>query len=290
MGDKLPNVYTTLISTSEAADQLTTDSWVFVDCRHDLRDDAWGPQQYLSGHIPGAVHASLSRDLAGQKTGTNGRHPIPTVDQMTATFGRLGIGDTTQVVAYDQDSGMFASRLWWMLRYLGHDAVAVLDGGWAKWTAEGRPARAGEETRAAATFTAHVRPDMRRDVSDIEAIVRDRSAVLVDARAPERFEGQVEPIDTRAGHIPGAINHFYKSNLADDSTMLPPETLREHFRKVLGSRRPNELVMYCGSGVTACHNLLAMEHAGLKGPVLYPGSWSEWSSDPARSLEKGPSK
>lgn len=272
------------------AEQLDNTSWVVVDCRYDLQDEAWGRQQYRASHIPGAVYASLKHDLAGPLTGTNGRHPIPTVDQLAATFGRLSIGDGTQVVMYDQDTGAWASRLWWMLRYLGHDAAAVLDGGWAKWTREAWPTRDGEETRPAAVFTPHLRADMRRDVAEIETIVRERSALLVDARAPDRFEGRSETIDRLAGHIPGAVNHFYKSNLAEDGTMLPAEALREHFAKTLDGRPAAQAVMYCGSGVTACQNLLAMEHAGLRGAALYPGSWSQWSSDPARPYEKGPSK
>jgi thiosulfate/3-mercaptopyruvate sulfurtransferase len=287
---KLPTVYTTLISSAAATKQLTDTSWVFVDCRYDLHDTAWGRQQYLAAHIPGAVYASLSHDLAAPTTGSNGRHPMPDINHIAATFGRFGIGAATQVVVYDQDAGMYASRMWWMLRYLGHDAAAVLDGGFAKWTAERRPTRTGEESRPPATFTPQVRPAMRRDLADVQSIVRDRSAQLVDARAPERFEGRSETIDKRAGHIAGAVNHFYKLNLAEDGTMLPPETLRDNFAKLLAGKAPDQMVMYCGSGVTACHNLLAMEHAGLKGTPLYPGSWSEWSSDPDRPSEQGPAK
>lgn len=280
-------MHTTLISTEELASHLDN-SWAIVDCRYDLKNADWGREQYRAAHVPGAVYASLSHDLSGPPTGTNGRHPIPPVDQLAATFGRLGIGPDTQVVMYDQDAGSWASRMWWMLRYLGHDAAAVLDGGWAKWTREGRPTRPGDDARPAATFTQRVRPGMRRDVADVEALVRDGSALLVDARAPERYEGQSEPLDRSAGHIAGAVNHFYKWNVADDGTMLPADALRKTFDALLGGTRPDDVVMYCGSGVTACHNLLAMEHAGLTGTPLYPGSWSEWSSDPARPAEKGP--
>ena len=281
-------MHTTLISTGALAAHLDG-SWVIVDCRYDLKNDHWGREQYRASHIPGAVYASLSDDLSAPSDGTNGRHPIPPVNQLAATFGRLGIGPGTQVVMYDQDAGSFASRMWWTLRYLGHDAAAVLDGGWAKWTAEGRPARSGDEARPAAVFTPRVRREMRRDVADVEAIVHSRSAMLIDARAPERFEGASETIDRSAGHIAGAVNYFYKWNLSDDGTMLPAEALKERFETLLGGKRPDQAVMYCGSGVTACHNLLAMEHAGLKGTPLYPGSWSEWSSDPARPTAKGPS-
>ncbi len=282
-------MHTTLISTDALSRNLDS-GWTIVDCRYDLKDPDWGLEQYRGAHVPGAIYASLSHDLSGQPSGTNGRHPIPPVDQVAATFGRFGIGRDTQVVMYDQDAGSFAARMWWMLRYLGHDGGAVLDGGWAKWVREGRPTRSGDETRKPATFTPRVRPELRRDVRDIEAIVHNRSALLVDARAPDRFEGQSETLDRAAGHIAGAVNHFYKSNLADDGTMLPPAALREKFQALLRDKRPDEAVMYCGSGVTACHNLLAMEHAGLRGTPLYPGSWSEWSSDPARPAEKGPAK
>jgi thiosulfate/3-mercaptopyruvate sulfurtransferase len=207
---------------------------------------------------------------------------------MTATFGRLGIASDTQVVAYDQDAGPWASRLWWMLRYMGHDAVAVLDGGWAKWQREGRPSRSGEETRAAAPFVARPRPAMQVESADVEHGLADRSLLLIDARAPDRFSGENETIDTKAGHIPGAANHFYRTNLTEDGTMAPPETLRQRYERLLGGRKTDRTVIYCGSGVTACHNLLAMEHAGIPGAKLYVGSWSEWSSDPARPVETGP--
>jgi thiosulfate/3-mercaptopyruvate sulfurtransferase len=280
-------VHTTIISTDALAARLGGD-WVVVDCRFDLQNEHWGRDQYLAGHIPGAVYASLSRDLAGPRTGSNGRHPLPSIEALAETFGRFGIDRGTQVVAYDQDSGMYASRLWWMLRYAGHDAVAVLDGGWAKWVRESRPARDGEETRRPAAFLAEPRPEMRVGVDEVAARLGQSGTLLVDARAPERYEGQSEPIDRVPGHIPGAVNRHYRSNTTADFTMLPTERLREQFLELLGAHRPSETVMYCGSGVTACHNLLAMTHAGLPGARLYAGSWSEWSADPARPVEKGP--
>jgi thiosulfate/3-mercaptopyruvate sulfurtransferase len=282
-------VHTTIISTDTLAAALAGD-WVIVDCRFDLQNEQWGREQYLAAHIPGAVYASLSHDMAGPKTGTNGRHPLPSIAALSATLSRFGISRGTQVVAYDQDSGMYASRLWWLLRYAGHDAVAVLDGGWAKWIREGRPARNGEETRTPGTFVAAPRPDISVSVDQVGARLGDPHTLLVDARAPERYEGQTEPIDRVAGHIPGAVNRHYRSNAADDFTLLPPDQLREQFRTVLGSHEPSQAVMYCGSGVTACHNLLAMTHAGLPGARLYAGSWSEWSADPARPIEKGPAR
>jgi thiosulfate/3-mercaptopyruvate sulfurtransferase len=232
----------------------------------------------------------LSHDLSAPVTGHNGRHPLPSRDALAATFSRLGISDDVQVVAYDQDSGMFASRLWWMLRYAGHANVAVLDGGWTKWRAEARPGRGEVETRDAATFTPHWRDDWSVDVTAVAAVHQDPGTLLLDARAPERFEGRVEPLDRLPGHIPGAANHPYRSNLDADNTMLPAAHLREQFMRDLRGMTPAQTIMYCGSGVTACQNLLAMEHAGLSGARLFVGSWSEWSADPARPVETGPSR
>ena len=182
---------------------------------------------------------------------------------------------------------MFASRLWWLLRYMGHDAVAVLDGGWTKWVREGRPTRSGEETIARGTFTGKPREEMRLTVSDVAAQVADHSALLVDARSPDRFEGRNEPIDRVPGHVPGAVNHYYRQNMTPEGEMLPADVLREQFTRVLGDRPPDQTVMYCGSGVSACQNLLALEHAGIAGVRLYVGSWSEWSSDPNRPVQTG---
>jgi thiosulfate/3-mercaptopyruvate sulfurtransferase len=280
-------MYSTIVSTDLLATHL--DDWAIVDCRFDLQNERRGRDQYRSAHIPGAVYAGLNADLSATPTGTNGRHPMPAVEALAATFSRLGIDRSTQVVAYDQDTGSWASRLWWLLRYLGHDAVAVLDGGWAKWAREDKPTRAGDEIRTGTAFVPSPRPDRRVEVDDVAARIDDAARVLIDARAPERFEGRNETVDRVAGHIPGAVNHFFKRNLADDGTMLPPDTLRATFERLLGGHAPADAVMYCGSGVTACHNLLAMEHAGLPGARLYVGSWSEWSSDPSRQVETGPS-
>jgi len=279
-------VHTTLIATDALASHL--DAWAIIDCRYDLKDEAWGRAEYLRSHIPGAGYASLSHDMSAAPDGANGRHPLPSPQAMTQTFGRLGIGPGIQVVLYDQDDGRYASRLWWMLRYMGHEAVAVLDGGFAKWALEGRPVRAGEETRPPATFEGRARQGARLRVDDVERLIGDPATLLIDARAPERFEGQHETIDRAAGHIPGAVNHFYQWNVGAGGTMLPPDQLREQFQRVMGDRRPEQVVMYCGSGVTACQNLLAMEHAGLTGAKLYVGSWSEWSADPSRPVETGP--
>lgn len=278
--------FSTLVSADTLAAHLDG-SWAIVDCRSDLSDPALGRAQYRAGHIPGAVYASLSRDLSAVPDGRNGRHPLPSPEAFAATCGRLGIGPSTQVVAYDQDVGAYAARLWWMLRYVGHAAVAVLDGGWAAWVRGGYPVRAGDETRPPEVFTASPRPSMHVSLDEVLPLVGGKGARLVDARSPERFEGRSEPLDRVAGHIPGAVNHFYKLNVDETGAMLPPDALRRLYEPLLGGRDPEAIVMYCGSGVTACHNLLAMEHAGLHGARLYAGSWSEWSSDPDRGVEKG---
>ena len=264
--------------------------WVVIDCRFDLTDQDWGFDQYLVSHVPTATYASLSRDLSGPVTGSNGRHPLPAVDLLAATLGRLGIDGSTQVVLYDQDLGAYASRFWWMLRYVGHESAAVLDGGWARWVAEGRPVRSGEEKRVPVTFVPSVRPGMLATLDEVAELSRSRAGLLVDARAPERYEGRTETIDRVAGHIPGAVNHFYKQNVTSEGTIRPREELRTSFEHTLAGHSAGDTVLYCGSGVTACQNLLAMEHAGVTGARLYVGSWSEWSSNPARPVATGAEK
>jgi thiosulfate/3-mercaptopyruvate sulfurtransferase len=279
-------VFTTLISTSQLAARLTDPAFVVVDCRFKLADEDWGKGEYLARHIPGAVYAHLDRDLSGPKTGRNGRHPLPDPLALSDTFSRMGIAQGTQVVAYDEDSGMFASRLWWLLRWLGHDTVAVLDGGFAKWIAEGRPVRAGDEHREARAFRGALGGDAVVCAKDIAARLGQPGRLLLDARAPERFRGEVEPVDKVAGHIPGAVNYPFPGNLDERGTFRSPEDLRARLSAAIGDIPPDQVVCYCGSGVTACQNLLAFEHAGLHGVKLYPGSWSEWSSDPSRPIER----
>jgi thiosulfate/3-mercaptopyruvate sulfurtransferase len=228
------------------------------------------------------VYAHLGHDLAGAKTGANGRHPLPDPDALRRTFGRLGIAEDDQVVAYDQDTGMYASRLWWLLRSMGHEAVAVLDGGFAMWLAEGRPTTSGQEQRAAREFHGAPNAGHAMTATEVEQVLRSPDWRLLDARAPERYRGETEPIDKVAGHIPGAGNHFFKWNLDDQGRFRSPDELRAKLRESIGAVLTDHVICYCGSGVTACHNLLALEHAGLHGAKLYPGSWSEWSSNPAR--------
>jgi thiosulfate/3-mercaptopyruvate sulfurtransferase len=279
--------FTTLISTAALASHLTDPAFAIVDCRYKLDDATWGEREHAASHLPGAVYADLGHDLAGPRNGTNGRHPLPDPHVLAQTFGRLGIASGVQVVAYDQDNGMYASRLWWLLRWLGHDAAAVLDGGFKKWTAEGRPTADGVGHREPRPFTGEPRADMAVDVEHVAELVDTREWRLIDARAPERYRGEVEPIDKTAGHIPGAANHFFQRNLDEHGLFRTPEELRAQMKESLGDTPAEQVVCYCGSGVTACHNLLALEHAGLKGARLYAGSWSEWSSDPSRPVEKG---
>jgi thiosulfate/3-mercaptopyruvate sulfurtransferase len=277
---------TTIIGTKTLASHLGDPGFVIVDCRYNLGDEGWGEREYRTRHIPGAAYAHLGHDLAGTKTGTNGRHPLPDTDSLRRTFSRLGIADGVQVVAYDQDTGIYASRLWWLLRWFGHDAVAVLDGGFAKWMADARPTSSGDEAHAAREFGGGPREEWTMNADQVAAIAGAPGWRLVDARAPERYCGATEPIDKLAGHIPGALNHFFKWNLNEDGTFRSPEDIRARIHASIGAVAPSHLVSYCGSGVTACHNLLALEHAGLPGAKLYPGSWSEWSSDPSRPIEK----
>jgi thiosulfate/3-mercaptopyruvate sulfurtransferase len=281
-------MFSTLIDPAALAPHLADEKWAVLDCRFDLSEPDKGEALYLDGHIPGARYVHLDRDLSGEKTGTNGRHPLPTAEQMRERFGALGIGPGTQVVAYDADTGMYAARLWWMLRFMGHTAVAVLDGGLARWTREGHAVRGGREVVRPAAFVGAPREAWRLDTGAVLAHLADPESLLVDARAEPRFRGESEPLDKRAGHIPGACNFFFQQNLTDDKTFRSPDELRTAWRSLLNERPPDQVVMYCGSGVTACHNQLALEHAGLTGARIYPGSWSEWSSDPARPIETGP--
>jgi thiosulfate/3-mercaptopyruvate sulfurtransferase len=279
--------YTTLIDTETLAAHLSDPAYVVVDCRYSVPDPEWGPREYRQRHIPGASFAHIDEDLSGLKTGHNGRHPLPRLADLTDTLGRLGIADGVPVVVYDQDAGMYASRLWWLLRWLGHDAVALLDGGFAKWSAENRPVRSGVEARPARQFTGAPRPGWIVTADEVRKSIAAQEGRLIDARTPERYRGEVEPVDKVAGRIPGAVNYPYQSNVGDAGTFRPPFEIRERLRQLIGDVPIDRVTCYCGSGVTACLNLLALEYAGLPGAKLYPGSWSEWLSDPARPVERG---
>ena len=281
--------WTSLVSTEALAAQIAQPGLVIVDCRFALDDIDWGERAYLEAHVPGARYAHLDRDLSGTKNGRNGRHPLPDQSTLVRTLSQYGISGLTQVVAYDQDAGMYASRLWWLLRWAGHPRVAVLDGGFARWSREQRPVRGGtEQIGAPAAFVPHFDDSMHADASNVERALNEREPLLIDARAPERFRGDIEPIDAVAGHIPGAVNHPYKQNVEADGVFLPAQELRIAFERTLAGHSPAQAICYCGSGVTACQNLLAMEYAGLPGAKLYAGSWSEWASDAARPIERGP--
>jgi len=254
------------------------------DCRHDLAKPDLGEEQYRQAHIPGALFAHLDRDLSAPKTGRNGRHPLPDRGAFIAWLGQQGLKPSDQVVCYDAGSGAIAARLWWMLRWIGHEAVAVLDGGLAKWFAEGRPVTAEVSRYARSTYPVKQAGAAAVDIEEVEAN-RERM-LLIDARAPARYRGEQEPIDPVAGHIPGASNRFNSDNLSPHGTFKPASELKKDFLKIIGDRSPGEVVHYCGSGVSACHNVLAMEVAGLPGARLYAGSWSEWSADPKRPIAR----
>ena len=280
-------MYTTLIDPVSLMSEMHDPSWVVLDARFDLTAPAKGETLYREGHIPGARYVSLDADLSGPKIGTTGRHPLPDPSTAAATFGRLGIGNDTQVVVYDADAGQFAARAWWMLRWLGHAKVAVLDGGLAAWTAAGLALSDDTEQWDAATFTPAVDSTARLGVGEVLPHVERAGHVLVDARANDRFRGQNETLDPVAGHIPGAVNRFFLQNLTAGKTFKSPDDLRAEWAPILGGPDASKAVVYCGSGVTACHNLLALEHAGLPGARLFAGSWSEWCADPARPVATG---
>jgi thiosulfate/3-mercaptopyruvate sulfurtransferase len=278
-------MFTTLVTTDELARHLDDPRWLIFDCRHDLAQPGLGRAEYLETHIPGARFMHMDEDLAGPTTGKNGRHPLPDPAVFAAKLGALGVGPDTQVVAYDAQGGVNASRLWWMLRWLGHDAAAVLDGGLGKWLREERPVTDELPRPTAARFEARLRA-LAIDATHVLAGLRTPEMTLLDARSGERYRGESEPIDPVAGHIPGALNRFVRENL-DGGAFKPPGRLREEFQALLGQSAPATVVHSCGSGVAACHNLLAMEIAGLAGSRLYPGSWSEWIADPARPRATG---
>jgi thiosulfate/3-mercaptopyruvate sulfurtransferase len=276
-----------LVSTAELAENLSNPKWVIFDCRHDLGDAGKGRIAYGTGHIAGAYFAAVDGDLSGEKTGSNGRHPLPQPEQFTAFLARHGIAEDSRVVAYDDVGGQYAARLWWVARWIGFDRVSLLDGGWAKWDAEGRAVYETIPEATGGSVVAKTNDALLVKVAEVEANLDMAARVVVDARAPERYRGEVEPLDRVAGHIPGALNHGFKQSLNDDLTMKSPDELKAAFGTLLGDRKPTEVIHQCGSGITACVNLLAMERAGLSGSKLYAGSWSEWSSDPARPVATG---
>ena len=273
----------TLVSTGELAANLV--KWRVFDCRHDLAKPDLGEQQYRAGHVPGALFAHLDRDLPGRKTGKNGRHPLPEPQDFERWLEKTGLTPKDQAVCYDGGPGTMAARLWWMLRWIGHDKVAVLDGGFAKWTKEGRKITVDVPLFTPLNYPIKPRKDFAVDVA---ALAKNLNALfLLDARAPARYRGEQEPIDPVAGRIPGSKNRFNMENLSPEGTFKTSAELKNELHSILKGQSPADVVHYCGSGVAACHNLLAMEIAGLKGGKLYAGSWSEWSADPKRPQERG---
>jgi len=285
-------VFKTLIDVDSLQELLGRPRLAVVDCRFDLMNPEAGRQAYLRAHIPGARYADLNRDLSAPVGPHTGRHPLPLPEVFAGRLGAMGIGNDTQVVAYDEANGSIAARLWWMLRWLGHDAAAVLDGGFKAWTARGGALQSGEADPAAAErvarhFTPRIDAGSVVSTAELERALQGRKALLVDARAQERYAGAVEPIDPVAGHVPGAVNHPFTANLGADGRFLPAAELERRWRERLPGSDIENLVAMCGSGVTACHNLLSLEVAGLTGGKLYAGSWSEWIRDPRRPVARG---
>ena len=285
-------VFKTLIGVDALQSLMGEPRLAVVDCRFDLMNPEAGRRAYLRAHIPGARYADLNRDLSAPVGPDTGRHPLPLPKAFASRLGALGVGNDTQVVAYDDANGSIAARLWWMLRWLGHDAVAVLDGGFTAWTARGGALQAGEPDPEAAEmlarrFTPRIDAGSVVSTAELERALQGPKAVLVDARAQERYAGTVEPIDRVAGHIPGAVNHPFTANLGADGRFLPAAELKRRWQERLPGSDPRNLVAMCGSGVTACHNLLSLEVAGLTGGKLYAGSWSEWIRDPRRPIARG---
>jgi len=276
-----------LVSTAELAAHLNDPTWIVFDCRHDLMDVAKGERVYREGHIPGAFFANLDVDLSSEKTGSNGRHPLPSPAAFSAFLARHGVTNASTVVAYDDVGGQFAARLWWLARWVGLASASLLNGGLQRWAADGRALSQTVPQTRPAPFRGHANPLLVTSVDELLPRIGDAGVTLIDARPAERFRGDIEPIDPVAGHIPGAINRFYKENLNADLTFKSRQQLRAEFAQIIDTDKSTAVVHQCGSGVTACANVFAMEYAGLPGSRLYVGSWSEWIADPSRPIVRG---
>jgi thiosulfate/3-mercaptopyruvate sulfurtransferase len=280
--------YKTLISANELRGLTSTVAVTVLDCQFNLANPRAGLSAYLAAHIPGAVFVDVNRDLSSYPGTATGRHPLPAAADLAATMRRLGVDPHSQVVVYDDNHGVFAARAWWLLRWAGHEDVAVLDGSLKAWLAIHGPIESGEHHLPPSHFM------LRRSLAtwvataELAALLNDPSSRLIDARPPERFSGANDPIDPVAGHVPGAINHPTAANLRSDGRFKSPSDLRHRFDSLLGGAPANKVISMCGSGVTACHNLLALETAGLHGGRLYAGSWSEWIRDGSRPVATGP--
>ena len=277
-----------LVTPEELARHLGDADWVVFDARHDLTDVHAGREEYAEGHIPGAYFLDMEDDLAGPKTGRNGRHPLPDVNAFAARINRRGVHARSRVVAYDASGGSYAVRLWWMLRWLGLEGAALLDGGFPAWLRAKLPLSKDPPAPREGSFVPKPRLGATVDAAFVERFREDASVRLVDARAAARYNGEQETLDPVAGHVPGAVSRFWQRNLEPDGRFKAAEELREEFLDLLDGTAPERSVHMCGSGVTACHNLFAMELAGLGEGRLYPGSWSEWCADPSRPVATGP--
>lgn len=279
--------YTTLVSVQTLHQQLNHPDWIIVDCRFSLADTEAGAKAYRHGHIPNARYAHLDKDLSSAITDFTGRHPLPNFALLAKKLGDWGITNSSQVIAYDDAGGAFAGRLWWLLRCMGHDKVAVLDGGIKHWQKHGLPVTTALPTIKPATFRPYLNEAAWLNALEVQNGLARKAICLIDARTPERYRGEQEPIDPVAGHIPCALNRAFQLNLDSSGLFLSKDQLRGQFKQLIGASALEQVVHYCGSGVTACHNLLAMEHAGLTGSKLYAGSWSEWIRNKNRSVAKG---
>ncbi len=280
-------MYSTLIDVSQLGALVGRPEVVILDCRFELAAPDAGAAAFAAGHIPGAQYAHLDRDLSGPVGPATGRHPLPDPERLAITFGRWGINSNVQVVTYDAGPGAYAARAWWLLRWLGHEAVAVLNGGYAAWQAAGLVAETHLRRRDPRLYVPRLQPDRSVTTADVMKQRAENGIQIVDARGADRFAGQNETMDPVGGHVPGARNRPFTDNLGPDGRFLPVDTLRAQWEAVLAGRPATELVSMCGSGVTACHNLLALEHAGLEGSRLYAGSWSEWVRDRTRPVATG---
>ncbi|MDD1624312.1 MAG: sulfurtransferase [Methylococcaceae bacterium] len=279
--------FTTLISATTLHQHLNDPNWVVVDCRFSLANSDAGDYAYRHGHIPHARYAHLNRDLSSAITDFTGRHPLPDFTLLAKKLGAWGIANDSQVIVYDDAGGAFAGRLWWLLRCLGHDKVAVLNGGIQQWQKQGFSLTTTLPAIKPATFRPYLNTAYWLNASQVQNCLAKKAVCLIDARTPERYRGEQEPIDPVAGHIPGAQNRAFQSNLDNQGLFLSADSLHNQFKKLIGTSRPEQVVHYCGSGVTACHNLLAMEYAGLTGSKLYAGSWSEWIRNKNRPVAAG---